>query len=233
MQVGKRLETIGSLVPQGSRLADIGTDHAYLPVWLLERQRIASAIAADIAAGPCQAAAATVAMHHLQDRVQVRQGNGLAALQPGEADCLTIAGMGGSTIISILEAAPEIAADAGFLVLQPMAGAAGLRQWLCTHGWELVAEELVDDPPHFYEIICARPGAAATYTPAEYAVGPLLLRQRHPLLGQQLERQLATCRQLLDGMEKSAKAKASSKYDETKALKAALEVLKHEYHSNA
>lgn len=225
MNIGERLETIGRLVPAGSVLADIGTDHAYLPVWLLQQGRISRAVAGDIAAGPCVAARTTVATHGLQDRVEVRQGSGLEVLQPGEADCIVIAGMGGSTISSILAASPEIARSAKLLVLQPMAGAAGLRQWLTANGWLLTGEELVDDPPHFYEIICARPGQDNTYSAAEYAVGPVLLREGHRLLAQQLARQINSCRQLLTNMERSEKARASAKYQELQALLAALEVL--------
>ena len=124
MHIDKRLETIANLVPQGCVLADIGTDHAYLPVWLLEKQRIARAIAGDIAAGPCQAARTTVAQFGQHEHVEVRQGSGLKVLSSGEADCIAIAGMGASTIISILEDDMEVAQSAELLVLQPMAGAA-------------------------------------------------------------------------------------------------------------
>ena len=108
-----------------------------------------------------------------------------------------------------------------------MAGAASLRAWLCSHGWQLAAEELVDDAPHFYEIIAAKRGLAPAYSAAECAVGPLLLAQEHPLLGKQLERQLATCRQLLENMGRSERARASEKYKEIEALKAELEVLQN------
>ena len=160
MHIDRRLETIANLVPQGCVLADIGTDHAYLPVWLLEKQRIARAIAGDIAAGPCQAARTTVAQYGQHEHLEVRQGSGLKVLSSGEADCIAIAGMGASTIISILEDDMEVAQSAELLVLQPMAGAASLRAWLCSHGWQLAAEELVDDAPHFYEIIAAKRGPA-------------------------------------------------------------------------
>ncbi|WP_337584774.1 class I SAM-dependent methyltransferase, partial [Phascolarctobacterium succinatutens] len=118
MHIDRRLETIANLVPQGCVLADIGTDHAYLPVWLLEKQRIARAIAGDIAAGPCQAARTTVAQYGQHEHVEVRQGSGLKVLSPGEADCIAIAGMGASTIISILEDDMEVAQSAELLVLQ-------------------------------------------------------------------------------------------------------------------
>ncbi len=227
MHIGSRLETIGSMVPKVSVLADIGTDHAYLPVWLIERGQVTRAIAGDIAAGPCQAARATVAQHDKQREVEVRMGSGLVVLKPGEASCITIAGMGASTIISILEADMDVAQSAELLVLQPMAGAASLRAWLTSNGWQLVDEELVDDAPHFYEIMSARRGVSPSYTAAELAIGPVLLNKKHPFLAQQFARQLATCNQLLEQMAKSERARASRKYKEIEALKTALEVLQN------
>lgn len=232
MHIGKRLETIARMVPHGSILADIGTDHAYLPVWLLKNGCIKSAIAGDIAVGPCQAARNTVAANNMQKLIQVRMGSGLEVITSGEADCITIAGMGASTIISILEANFSVAASAKLLVLQPMAGAAILRRWLCNNGWQLVDEELVDDEPHFYEIIAACRGVSEKYSEAEYFIGPVLLKKRHSLLIKQMNRQVMLCRQLLANMERSKSAKESSKYSEMKALQAALEVLQSDKNYN-
>lgn len=231
MNLDKRLQSVASFVPQGCTLADIGTDHAYLPVWLLKKNLIAKAVAGDIAAGPCQAARNTVAMFGVQHKIEVRQGSGLKILQKGEADCIAICGMGGSTIISILAADLEIAASAQRLVLQPMAGAAGLRQWLVENGWQIIAEDLVDEPSHFYEIICAERGADKNYknyTRAEYLVGPALLRDGHPLLKKQLARQINSCRELLKNMARSEKARVSAKFKETEALLKELEVSANE-----
>ncbi|MDY2636463.1 MAG: class I SAM-dependent methyltransferase [Phascolarctobacterium sp.] len=228
MHLDKRLQAVASLVPQGSRLADIGTDHAYLPVWLVRNGAIASAVAGDIASGPCQAARATVAMYATADKIAVRQGSGLAVLAPGEADCIAICGMGGSTIISILAADMAVATSAQRLVLQPMAGAATLRRWLVEQGWSLVSEALVDDAPHFYEIICAeRSSDAASYSEAEYLVGPALIRDGHPLLAKQIARQQASLEELLSNMARSERAKASAKYQEAQRLVQELAELKH------
>lgn len=236
MRLDKRLQAVASLVPQGSRFADIGTDHAYLPVWLLEQGVIASAVAGDIAAGPCQAARTTVAMHGAASSIAVRQGSGLAVLSPGEADCIAICGMGGSTIISILAADMAVAKGAQRLLLQPMAGAAALRRWLVAQGWCITREALVDDEPHFYEIICAeraeKCAARASdageqcYSEVEYLVGPALLREGHPLLAKQIARQQASLHELLTNMARSERAKASTKYQEAQKLLQALEALK-------
>lgn len=248
MRLDERLQAVAALVPKGSRFADIGTDHAYLPVWLVEQGLIPGAVAGDIATGPCQAARATVAMHGAADKIAVRQGSGLAVLAPGEVDCIAICGMGGSTIISILEADRAVAQAAQRLVLQPMAGAAALRRYLVEQGWQIVAEDLVDDPPHFYEIICTERGGAAagveaipasfsgavdadpsaktastqanhaSYSEAEYLVGPALLQAGHPLLEKQIARQKASLAELLTNMARSERAKASAKYAQTEQL---------------
>ena len=254
MHLDKRLQAVAAFVPEGSSFADIGTDHAYLPVWLVEQGIITSAVAGDIAAGPCQAARTTVAMYGAANAIVVRQGSGLAVLTPGEADCIAICGMGGSTIISILAADMAVARSAKRLVLQPMAGVASLRRWLVEQGWRLTGEALVDDAPHFYEIICAEPiaekaaftnevsaqafsanklqgsdEALGGYSEAEYLVGPALLRAGHPLLAKQILRQQNALLELLRNMARSERAKASEKYAESQRLLQELEELKTSY----
>lgn len=228
MNIGKRLETIGRHIPQGCVLADIGTDHAYLPVWLLQQQKIQAAIAGDIAEGPCQAARNTVAMHGLREKVKVRCGNGLKVLNENEADCIAIAGMGGSTMIEILAADIQLAQKAKVLVLQPMAGAPALRRWLCANGWYIDAEDLAEEGGHLYEIIVAVRGKAPAYTDVEYEVGPCLLRSGHILLPKQLQKLCSGYKKMLVSMEKSTRASQSDKFKQLSSLLRQLEDLNNE-----
>jgi tRNA (adenine22-N1)-methyltransferase len=228
MNIGKRLESIGNKVPEGCILADIGTDHAYLPVWLLQQKKITSAIAGDIAQGPCLAAKNTVAMYGMKDKIEVRCGSGLKVLQSNEAGCISIAGMGGTTIIDILSADMEIAQQAKMLVLQPMAGAPSLRRWLCEHGWKLSDEDLVQDGSHLYEIIVAVRGESAKYSDAEYEVGPCLLAEKHTLLSAQLQKLILSYQKTLKSMDKSSQAKESAKYRQMSSLLVQLEALADE-----
>ena len=225
MNIGDRLEAIGKLVPQGCVLADIGTDHAYLPVWLLEQGKIASAIAGDIAEGPCLAAKNTVSMHGMKGMVEVRLGSGLKVLQAGEADCIAIAGMGASTMIEILEADMPLAVEAKRLVLQPMAGAASLRKWLIQNGWCIVAEDLVADGRHLYEIMAVERGESEAFSDAVLEIGPSLIEAKHPLLAKQFARQINNYKKLLANMGKSEQAKASEKYIAWEKLVQELEAL--------
>lgn len=226
MNIGSRLEAIANLIIPKCVLADIGTDHAYLPVYLLQQKQIAAAIAGDIAEGPCKAAETTVAMYGMKNKVQVRLGSGLSVLKVGEADCISIAGMGGSTIVEILSANIEIARSARRLVLQPQTGAPGLRKWLLENGWDIVDEELVIDNKRLYEIIVAeRSIAKNAFTAVELEVGPVLIAKKHPLLQEQLDKLLDTYNKQLGFMEKSVHATLTEKFAFIKQMKQDLEDL--------
>ena len=156
----KRLSAVAALVRQGSRLADIGTDHAYLPVHLVQAGVCPSAIASDIGAGPLDAARRTVTENGLTSEIALRLGNGLATVSAGEVEDVAIAGMGGETIVMILEAAPWVQDDGIRLILQPMTRAEDLRRWLLTHGFTILEEHLIIDGRHLYPVMAAEYTAA-------------------------------------------------------------------------
>ena len=152
----KRLSAVAALVRQGSRLADIGTDHAYLPVHLVQAGIIPSAIASDIGAGPLDAARRTVTENGLTSEIALRLGDGLAIVSADEVDDIAIAGMGGETIAAILEAAPWVQNEGIRLILQPMTRAEDLRRWLLTHDFTVLEEHLITDGRHLYPVLAAR-----------------------------------------------------------------------------
>ena len=156
----KRLSAVAALVRQGSRLADIGTDHAYLPVHLVQAGVCLSAIASDIGAGPLDAARRTVTENGLTSEIALRLGNGLATVSAGEVEDIAIAGMGGETIVMILEAAPWVQNEGIRLILQPMTRAEDLRRWLLTHGFTILEEHLIIDGRHLYPVMAAEYTAA-------------------------------------------------------------------------
>ena len=146
----KRLSAVAALVRQGSRLADIGTDHAYLPVHLVQAGVCPSAIASDIGAGPLDAARRTVTENGLTSEIALRLGDGLATVSAGEVEDIAIAGMGGETIVMILEAAPWVQNEGIRLILQPMTRAEDLRRWLLHNGFSVLEEHLIIDGRHLY-----------------------------------------------------------------------------------
>ncbi len=223
MKLSKRLATIAALVPPGGRLADIGTDHAYLPVYLVTAGIVPSAVAGEVNQGPFRAAGEALARVGLADRIDLRFGDGLAILAPGEVETAVIAGMGGPTIVEILDARPAVTASLSCLVLQPMLGGGVVRRWLAAAGWHIAAEALVEEDGRLYEIIAAAPGAAEEYEHILYDIGPLLWSRRHPLLKTHVAALLAQARRVAAEMAASPQAVASPKYAEYQAKIAQLE----------
>lgn len=156
--LSKRLAQVAQFIPIGCRLADIGTDHAYLPVHLALAGKISSAIATDINEGPVQAARANVEKYQLQSVIDVRQGDGLAVLQPGEVDVIVLAGMGGSLVCRLLEEGKDKLVSVSRLIIQANTCTYQVRRWLMRNGWELKAEKMVEERGKYYEILMAEPG---------------------------------------------------------------------------
>lgn len=157
LKLSKRLQKIADYVTIGARVADIGSDHAMLPVYLLQSGRCPSAIAGELNRGPFEAAKKQSADAGLSSRLTVRQGDGLNVLEPGEADTVTIAGMGGSLMSDILEAGRLAGKLEGVteLVLQPNVGEEVVRQWLLKHHWFLTAESILEEDGKIYEVMHA------------------------------------------------------------------------------
>ncbi|MDD2234702.1 MAG: class I SAM-dependent methyltransferase [Desulfitobacteriaceae bacterium] len=145
IKLGPRLNCLANLVGFKTRLADIGTDHAYLPIALCEQGKIERAIAIELHQGPYQTALAAVQHRRLTNQIELRPGNGLQPLRPGEVDTLTLAGMGGKTILEILFARPDILAEISDLLVQPQGLEAKVRSDLLDAGWLLREEHLVEE----------------------------------------------------------------------------------------
>ncbi len=151
----KRLACVASLVRPGRVLADIGTDHAYLPVHLVGAGVCPRAIASDIGEGPLAAARHTVQTAGMDDKIACRLGDGLSTISAGEVEDIAIAGMGGETIAAILSAADWVRDDRLRLVLQPMSRGEELRRWLLSNGFAILEERLVRDKHHLYPVMAA------------------------------------------------------------------------------
>ncbi len=155
MELSERLSRLASLVRPGSRVADIGTDHALLPVFLVKTGVCRSAIAVDVKPGPVAAAQKAVKAADLSDTIDVRLGDGLSPISPDEVEDIVIAGMGGETMVEILKAAPWVLSDRYRLILQPMTRVEVLHRFLYQHGFEIEEEHLMEDSGHRYVYLTA------------------------------------------------------------------------------
>ena len=148
--ISKRLEKVASFVPQGDKILDVGSDHAYLPIYLIQQGRIVSAVAGEVVEGPYQSAVANVRDNGLSDKISVRLANGLAAFDVGDQiDDIVIAGMGGRLIADILERGSTKLASVRRLILQPNNREDELRRWLCGHDFQIIKEALVEENGKF------------------------------------------------------------------------------------
>ena len=170
MELTPRLQAVADQVPQGAVFADIGTDHAYLPTWLLLNGRIKYAIAADLREGPLNRARETAQHYNVAQSVSFRLCNGLAGIAPHEADTVAIAGMGGETIAAILEAAPWTK-EGTLLLLQPMTSFSDLRLWLQQNGYMIQKEIISKEGKRLYSCLVATGGAMDPLSPAELWAG--------------------------------------------------------------
>ncbi len=151
--LSKRLEAVASFVPDEVRMADIGCDHAYLPIALLERKRVTRAIGCDINEGPLEAARKNAARADVDlSLLDLRLGDGLSALSPGEVDVVTLAGMGAGLMVDILSAQPDVVAQLQRIVVSPNVAPWLLRRWGMENGFAVGKEMVVYDNGHFYEV---------------------------------------------------------------------------------
>lgn len=153
INLGPRLQAIASFIRAGSLLGDIGTDHAYLPAYLVQQGIIRGAVGVDIHEGPYRSALETVRAYGLSDLIDVRLGNGLRPLQRGEVNVLVLAGMGGNTILQILFESEDVLQEVEELVLQPQGAEGKVRRELLNKGWKIKEELLVEEEGRIYAVV--------------------------------------------------------------------------------
>jgi len=202
IKLPERLLSVASMILPGKAAADIGTDHGYLPVHLVVEGICPFVIATDRARSPLESARQLVELLSLTKTIDIRFGEGLEILEPGEVATICMAGVGGATIRSVLSDSPLVLDKTERLVLQPQRGAVGLRRWLADNGFTIVAEDLVMEDGFYYEIIGVEHGHMVL-DESQTEFGPLLLANRHPLLKDYLELKKADLTRLIDGLSQN------------------------------
>ena len=228
MQISKRLEAVAGMVTSGSFLADIGTDHGYIPIYLVEHKRIPKAIAMDVNRGPLEKAKEHILQAGLQDKIETRLSDGLEKLKPDEAESILIAGMGGPLTVRILSEGAGKLGACRELILQPQSDLKAVRAYLEGEGWKIVREEMVQEEGKFYPMMRAVPGEKSKMTSIQLRFGPLLLANRHPVLKDYLLREQRINEKILASLEgqesETAKARISEVEAELAMVREALEV---------
>ena len=201
VKLSNRLWAVASLVSEGNILADVGTDHGYIPIYLLEQKKIPKAIAMDINEGPLERAKEHITLFGMEGYIETRRSDGVAALSPGEADTILIAGMGGGLILHILKEGKEVCRQAKELVLQPQSEIPVVRSFLRENGYGTLEEDMVCEDGKFYPMMRVRyQGECETQAKKrqpktdaleklEDLYGALLLQQKHPVLKDYLQKE--------------------------------------------
>ena len=203
MKLTDRLLKIASLVDNGKRIADIGTDHGYIPVYLLNQNKIQYAILGDVNKGPLENARKEVTRNKLQDKVDLRLGSGIEVLKENEVDEIIIAGMGGMLINNLLKANEKVAHTTEKLILQPMQAPEELRMFLYQNGYKILDEHLVREEHRLYEIIvCKYEGLEPQeIDPIYYEIGQKLIQNNDPLLNDFIENKIRINQNVLNKLE--------------------------------
>ncbi|MBQ2147958.1 MAG: SAM-dependent methyltransferase [Firmicutes bacterium] len=198
MTLSERLKTIAGLVLAGRPMADVGTDHGFLPLYCLQEELVPYAVLSDINEGPLQRAKETMASSGISSQhYDLRLGGGLSVLHPGEAATVVIAGMGGELIASILAEDAAVTDSIERFVLQPRSRSGHLRSWLWEHGWQIREESLARERGRLCQILCVEKGRQAPYA------YPDIPESEHPLMIEFLDKELVNIRVVTENLCRS------------------------------
>lgn len=200
-QLSDRLAAVASFVEEGSVVADIGSDHAYLPCFLIKTGKVQSAVAGEVAKGPFESASFNVIREGLVDSVTVRLADGLFAIEDHDrVDTVTIAGMGGPLIASILENGKDRLQNVKRIITQPNIYAKAIREWVVSNGWKITDEKIMKEDGKIYEIIVLEKGQS-TYDELELLAGPFLIFERNSVFLEKWEREISEWNRVLQSIE--------------------------------
>ena len=227
MGLSLRMQRVADMVEPCERVADIGCDHGYVSIYLVEQGIADHVLAMDVRKGPLSRAEANIRQKQLQTRIECRLSDGLERLQPGEADSILLAGMGGRLMIDILTKGSNKRLGTETLIVQPQSDIPEVRRYLHRIGYEITAEDMLQEDGKYYTVMKAKPSASATATDAdtdklwseaEEQYGKLLLEKQSPVLKQYLEREERQLTQLQEQLNHQATEKVNQRLAELQEL---------------
>ena len=218
MKLSERLYKAASLIPDGAKFADIGTDHGYVPVWLAIRGGAKRIVASDINAGPLNAAKINAEKYGVSDKIEFVLADGLDGIN-GDVDTVLIAGMGGETIMAILQNAPWLRDSGALLILQPQSKRRELTAWLYANGYTIEDASLVKDGGRIYTVLSVRAGENGERAAADTLILDILVSKRDSLVSEFLDILIKKYSAAVDGMKKSNSDNAETEEYFLSALK--------------
>lgn len=212
IKLSKRMSAVANLVTSGSILCDVGTDHGYVPISLIETEKVTRAIAVDINIGPLERAKEHIEACGLEDKIETRLSDGLAAISPGEVESIIVAGMGGELVLHILSDGCKVCDAAKELILQPQSDIWKVRKYIRDKGYTLLDEDMVYEDGKYYPMmkvgieqkICQCEELSEEDVMINDIYGPVLLKNRNSVLRDFLEKERRTLSDILEQLRKSA-----------------------------
>lgn len=213
-KLSERLKTVASFVKENTILADIGSDHAYLPCFLVHEGIISKAIAGEVVKGPFESAKKQVISEGLQENIDVRFGNGLEVISDEDnVQTITIAGMGGPLIASILESGKEKLSTVDTLILQPNIHAKAIREWAIQEHWKIEQEVILEEHDKIYEILVLKKGIMKL-SDKELLVGPILSKEKSPIYLKKWSNELNEWQRIVNELSKIQGTEVHQKKEE-------------------
>lgn len=216
MKLTPRLQAIADSINEYEVLADIGTDHAFLPIYLMINGKISKAIATDINKGPIDIAQERIKKYSFEDKIETRQGSGMTVIEPNEADAIVIAGMGGMLIAEIIEQSKLVAMKAKILVMQPMLDSGKLRKYLLKSGFEIYDEELAKEDRKIYEIIWARYTGKAIEATNMMDIGPIIIEKKHLFVKELIDKKVTELNNIIEKLGLIESELSQKRFEECK-----------------
>lgn len=230
MKLSDRLEQIAAKAAEVTEgyVADVGTDHGFVPIRLMESGRVKHVVAMDVRKGPLERAREHVREYHMEDRIETRLSDGLKELKPGEADTVVIAGMGGELMLRILRDGAHVRDCVKHYILSPQSELSVFRHGLEELGLSIAEEQMLLDEGKYYVILHVSPGTMHYEHEYEYRYGADLIRKQDPVLKEFLERELVQGKELLEHLSRTGTDGAKKR---AKSLEKELEETKEAYHA--
>lgn len=215
MRLSERLETIISMVPRipgGCRVADVGTDHGFVPIRLVQEGTASTALAMDVRQGPLQRAAGHIREAGYEAVIETRLSDGLEKLVPGEVDGVVITGMGGELMLRILKDGGHVRDTVKWWVLSPQSELCIFRHGLEELGLSISREVMLQEDGKYYTVILAQPGQMHYEQEFYYRYGPCLIQEASPVLLEFLHREERKLQEILEQLEKQESQAAKRRY---------------------